>query len=312
MGRQGYANTVEHQIGLTEYLAQRLDALPYFSRIGEVETAVCCFRFLPEATKQMSDLEIDRLQQHLQQVIERSGEAWLTTTVLHGRRALRVNVNSFLTEQRHIDDLLELLVRSRQNCSGGTPWPLGLQMRRLKISLILLTLLSVTSYAQNGPLSLPSIKSQAEFDSISVTYDANTPYALPHALFVIDRKDNNKIYYVNNKRYSFHKDFVNGTYLSLESGKEFFDNNYLKPNRRFILGTVAYQTPVKRWSYEFWEGDLIPADQIQLAGEVINKTFFTPVAFKPNSLRQDDASHSLAGVERVLQSDIAKNRPTRR
>jgi glutamate/tyrosine decarboxylase-like PLP-dependent enzyme len=73
---------------------------------------VCCFRFLPEATKQMSGLEIDGLQQRLQQVIERSGEAWLTTTVLHGRRALRVNVNSFLTEQRHIDDLLELLVRS--------------------------------------------------------------------------------------------------------------------------------------------------------------------------------------------------------
>ena len=179
-------------------------------------------------------------------------------------------------------------------------------MRRLNISFILLTVLSVTSYSQNGPRSLPAVKSQAEFDSISVTYDANTPYALPHALFVIDRKDNNKIYYVNNKRYSFHKDFVNGTYLSLESGKEFFDNNYLKPNRRFILGTIAYQTPVKRWTYEFWEGDLIPADQIQLAGEVINKTFFTPVAFKPNSLRQDDASHSLAGVERVLQSDIAK------
>jgi len=179
-------------------------------------------------------------------------------------------------------------------------------MRRLNISFILITVLSVTSYSQNGPRSLPTVKTQAEFDSISVTYDANTPYALPHALFVIDRKDNNKIYYVNNKRYSFHKDFVNGTYLSLESGKEFFDNNYLKPNRRFILGTIAYQTPVKRWTYEFWEGDLIPADQIQLAGEVINKTFFTPVAFKPNSLRQDEASQSLTGVERVLQSDIAK------
>jgi aromatic-L-amino-acid decarboxylase len=60
----------------------------------------------------MSEHEIDRLQQRLQQVIERSGEAWLTTTVLHGRRALRVNVNSFLTEQRHIDDLLELLSQS--------------------------------------------------------------------------------------------------------------------------------------------------------------------------------------------------------
>src|SRR6266850_143594 len=87
--------------------------------------------------------------------------------------------------------------------------------------------------------SLPAVTSQAEFDSISVTYDPDTPYALPHVLFVIDRKDRNKIYYVNTKRYAFHKDFVNGTYLSLERGQEFFQNNYLKPNRRFILGTIA-------------------------------------------------------------------------
>ena len=177
---------------------------------------------------------------------------------------------------------------------------------RLQFLLTLLLLAAVSVHAQSSPRSLPTVTSQAQFDSISITYDANTPYALPHVLFVIDRKDKNQIYYVNKKRYSFHKDFVNGTYLSLESGKEFFDNNYLKPNRRFILGTVAYQTPLKRWTYEFWEGDLIPSDQIQLAGEIINKTFFVPVAFKPNSLRQDEASRSLAGVERVLQSDIAK------
>ena len=46
--------------------------------------------------------------------IERSGEAWLTTTVLNGRRAMRVNINSFLTEQHHIDDLVNLLVRSSE------------------------------------------------------------------------------------------------------------------------------------------------------------------------------------------------------
>jgi aromatic-L-amino-acid decarboxylase len=56
-------------------------------------------------------IEIDALQRELQGRIERSGEAWLATTVLDGRRALRVNVNSFLTERRHIDDLLELLRR---------------------------------------------------------------------------------------------------------------------------------------------------------------------------------------------------------
>ena len=94
MGREGYARTVERQIELTKYLAQRIDALPDFERLGEVETAVCCF-----CHKSGSE-------QRLQQIIEREGEVWLTTTVLHGRRALRVNVNSFLTEQRHIDLLV--------------------------------------------------------------------------------------------------------------------------------------------------------------------------------------------------------------
>ena len=178
--------------------------------------------------------------------------------------------------------------------------------RNLFLLSALICVLAFPAFAQTGPKSLPAIKSQADFDKISVTYDANTPYALPHVLIVIDRKDGNKIYYVNKKRYSFHKDFVNGTYLSLERGKEFFVNNYINPNRRFILGTLAYQIPLKRWTFEFWEGDLIPADQIQLAYDVINKSFFAPVAFKPNSLRQDEATRSLAGMQRILQSDIAK------
>ncbi|HKN85127.1 MAG TPA: aspartate aminotransferase family protein [Pyrinomonadaceae bacterium] len=110
MGREGYAKSVERHIELTKYLAQQIDALEDFKRVGEVETAVCCFRYLPQ--HDLSGPEIDRLQQDLQQIIERSGEAWLTTTVLHGRRALRVNINSFLTEQQHIDDLVKLLVRS--------------------------------------------------------------------------------------------------------------------------------------------------------------------------------------------------------
>jgi len=110
MGREGYARTVERQIELTKYLAKQVDKLPGFMRVGEVETAVCCFRFVPEPD--LSGPDLDRLQQRLQQIIERSGEAWLTTTVLHGRRAMRVNINSFLTEQHHIDDLVNLLARS--------------------------------------------------------------------------------------------------------------------------------------------------------------------------------------------------------
>src|SRR5690348_11168191 len=100
--------------------------------------------------------------------------------------------------------------------------------------------------AQGSLRSLPAVHSRAEFDSLAVVYDPNTPYALPHVLFVIDRQNGNRIYYVNTRRYAFHKDFVNGTYLSLERGQVFFENNYLKANRRFIMGTIAYQTPVRR------------------------------------------------------------------
>src|SRR5215831_13331737 len=168
-------------------------------------------------------------------------------------------------------------------------------------------LIAAMAVAQtSGPRSVSAVRSRAEFDVLAVTYDADTPYALPHALFVIDRQSNNRIYYVNTKLYKFHKDFVNGTYLSLERGQEFFENNYLKPNRRFILGTIAYQSPVQKWTYEFWEGDLIPPEQIKLASEVINKTFFTAVAFKPNSTRQEEASANL-GLPRVLQTEISRN-----
>ena len=94
MGREGYARAVERHIDLTNYFAGRIDALPNFERVGEVETAVCCFHHSSNS------------EQQLQQKIEREGEVWLTTTVLHGRRALRVNINSFLTEQHHVDHLV--------------------------------------------------------------------------------------------------------------------------------------------------------------------------------------------------------------
>jgi glutamate/tyrosine decarboxylase-like PLP-dependent enzyme len=115
MGKNGYGETVERHIELTQYLARRLDDLPEFKRVGEIETAVCCFRYLPEQVRSLAPAEQDRVQQRLQQRIEKSGEAFFPSTILHGRRALRVNINSFLTERRHVDDLVELLRRESKS-----------------------------------------------------------------------------------------------------------------------------------------------------------------------------------------------------
>jgi rifampicin phosphotransferase len=100
-----------------------------------------------------------------------------------------------------------------------------------------------------GVSSRPAIRSRAEFDALARTTE--TPDAVPHVLFLIDRRDRDRLYYINSRRYKFHSDFVNGTYLSLERGQTFFENNYLKPNHRFILGTVAYRAPIRRWTFEF-------------------------------------------------------------
>jgi aromatic-L-amino-acid decarboxylase len=125
MGRRGYAEIIERQIDLTNYFASRLDGLHNFQRAGQVETAVCCFKFLPENFKDADGVRQDSLQQQLQQLIEQSGEAWITTTVLNGRRVLRVNINSFLTEQRHIDDLIELLERKSADVIAAWNSPAG-------------------------------------------------------------------------------------------------------------------------------------------------------------------------------------------
>lgn len=182
-----------------------------------------------------------------------------------------------------------------------------MKLKFVLASAVMLIFSAVTAAqdSQSEVPSLPAITSRAQFDSLARIY-SDSSYPLSHVLFVIDRSDHNKIYYVNSRRYSFHKDFVNGTYLSLDRGQDFFENNYLKANRRFILGTIAYQTPVQRWTFEFWEGDQIPTELIKTTGEVINKSFFTAVAYKPNSSRQEEASAGLNGLERVLQSDISK------
>src|SRR4051812_18554228 len=54
--------------------------------------------------------------------------------------------------------------------------------------------------------SLPKVESRNSFNSIARVYHEGTPYALPHAMFVIDRRNNNKIYFINSQKFRFHKD----------------------------------------------------------------------------------------------------------
>jgi len=153
---------------------------------------------------------------------------------------------------------------------------------------------------------LPAIESQADFDLLARVYNAKTPYALPHVMFVIDRSAGDKIYYVNSQLFRFHQDFANAQYLSLKRGEDFFRDVYTNSNRRLIVGTIAWQSPVSKFTFEFWEGDLASPQMISETYEAIKKSFFTDISFKPNSTRQEDASAKL-NIPFVTADDISKN-----
>lgn len=153
--------------------------------------------------------------------------------------------------------------------------------------------------------SLPKITSQADFDKIGRTYHQNTPYAMPHTMFVIDRRNKNKIYYVNSQKFRFHKDFLYATGLA-PLGSDIYKTAYFNEDRRFIVGTIAWQKTVDKWTWELWEGDLANAEHLKTANDAINKSFFEPVNYKPNSIRQEDVSRNI-GINIVTQDEINKN-----
>lgn len=158
--------------------------------------------------------------------------------------------------------------------------------------------------------SLAHIETRGEFDSLSRVYFRGRFYALPHVMFVIDRRapqrsDNRageRVYYIDSKRFQFHKDFVNATYLSLERGRAFYENNYLKPDRRFFLGTIAYQKAIDKFTFEFWEGDRLTRGLLSEAFTALGESFFAPLAFKPNSLLQEEAARELQDEARQTGS----------
>ncbi len=149
------------------------------------------------------------------------------------------------------------------------------------------------------------ITSLADFKKIGRTYHSGTPYAILHTMFIIDRTNGNKIYFVNSQKFRFHKDFLFATGL-VSPGSDIYKDAYYKDERRFIVGTIAWQKTVDKWTWELWEGDLAKEIHIKTANEVINKAFFESVNYKPNSGSQENAVANLK-IPIVTQDEINKN-----
>jgi hypothetical protein len=161
---------------------------------------------------------------------------------------------------------------------------------------------------RSGPAQLERLADRAAFDQLARVYAPGTPQAVPHVLFVLDRSRGDRVLFINTRRYALHEDFLRGQFLVAGLDHATLAGYYRRPDRRFVLGTLGWRPEVGRWTFEFWEGDVMTPELLGLAARRLGETFFAPVVFKPNSAQQETVARQLS-LEAVTEAQILGGRP---
>jgi aromatic-L-amino-acid decarboxylase len=105
---------LEEHIRLAQLFASWVDAHRDFERLAPVPLSVVCFRWNP-AGAHLSDEELDRANEALIDIVNQSGEVFLSHTRLRGRLTLRVAVGHLKTAEHHVARAWELLTSCASN-----------------------------------------------------------------------------------------------------------------------------------------------------------------------------------------------------
>lgn len=148
---------------------------------------------------------------------------------------------------------------------------------------------------------------RAAFDALARVYQPGTPRAVPHLLFVIDRSQADRLYFVNTRRYPLHEDFLRGQFLVAGLDHKTLAAYYRRPDRRFVLGTLGWRPEAGRWLVEFWEGDQLTPELLKLTLSKVAQSFFAPVGFKANAAQHESVAKQ-AGIDAVTEAQILGDR----
>jgi L-2,4-diaminobutyrate decarboxylase len=94
---------------LHDAIADRAD----FEALHEPESNILCFRWVGSPRREEPSL--DEANRELRERYNRSGRGWITSTVLGGRRVLRVTMMNPLTHGKHVTGLLDGLAEEAQS-----------------------------------------------------------------------------------------------------------------------------------------------------------------------------------------------------
>ena len=141
--------------------------------------------------------------------------------------------------------------------------------------------------------------------------------------FVIDIKTN-KIYFVDSNVFAMHADFVVDYLQKIPRTAEnmrYYNQNYSTKKPQFILGYITHYPQIKAgtqsqhnglWTFSFWEGDTIQANDIRSAYKKLQQTFtVAPLVFRPDSSMQEKVAKQLKPykIASINNNQIYKSQP---
>lgn len=111
-GLSGLAAAHDHLCDMARTLWQEIEGRDDFVALHEPESNILCFRCVRPG---LDEPALDELNRRVREAYNRSGAGWITSTVLAGRRVLRVTVMNPRTSRRHVTALLDgLAAESRR------------------------------------------------------------------------------------------------------------------------------------------------------------------------------------------------------
>jgi L-2,4-diaminobutyrate decarboxylase len=107
-GTEPIVRALEHVTAMTRYLFELVVASDDFEAMHEPEFNIFCFR----ARGAGGGAQEDERNARIREAVIRGGEAWITSTILKGRRVLRVTMINPRTERAHVERMLEAVRRA--------------------------------------------------------------------------------------------------------------------------------------------------------------------------------------------------------
>lgn len=108
-GRQAYEEHIDRQVQLARWFADQIGKSADFEFFAEPMLPIFNLRL---KNSHLPEEQSGPLLQNIVDDVTRDGRQWISTTRVHGSTVIRVMIISYLTEQRHLEELLERLERA--------------------------------------------------------------------------------------------------------------------------------------------------------------------------------------------------------